>query len=172
MLYFADYDVNVTFDGQIYIAFPVKFLAINENVQGQIDAIRILAGNVSRVLQAYLETYDLREKQITIRIVWSDLLGDNTAKLDYIYYIDSYQADEQTIELTCTTKMDILIKTLPGGTYLRTHCRYKKFKDINTCGYSGPETDCNRTMQRCKELGNFERFGGFPSLPLRRLYVA
>jgi phage-related protein len=34
------------------------------------------------------------------------------------------------------------------------------------CGFydDGTETNCNRTFARCKELGNEERFGGFPAI--------
>jgi hypothetical protein len=33
------------------------------------------------------------------------------------------------------------------------------------CGYAGPETLCDRTMARCQALANFQRFGGWPSVP-------
>lgn len=171
-LRFADYDSDVTFDGQTYTKFPIKFQTLDENTNGQIDALRVTLGNVSRLIQAYLESGDLRDKKITIRIVWANLLADATSYLDYIYYIDSYESNQENAEFICTTRMDVIDMTIPGGIYLRTHCRYKTFKDPDTCGYAGSETDCNRTMQRCKELDNFQRFGGFPALPLRRLYVA
>lgn len=32
------------------------------------------------------------------------------------------------------------------------------------CGYSGVEAKCNRTLKRCKELGNSSRFGGHPGV--------
>ena len=32
------------------------------------------------------------------------------------------------------------------------------------CGYTGSETDCNRSFARCEELGNKTRFGGFIGL--------
>jgi hypothetical protein len=33
------------------------------------------------------------------------------------------------------------------------------------CGYAGSETICDRTMARCQALANFQRFGGWPSVP-------
>lgn len=173
-LYFADYDTDVEFPtgGQTYTKFPLKFETIGENTQGEVDAVRLILGNASRLIQSYLENYDLREKKVTIRIVWADQLSSSDYKLDYVYYIDSYTTTDEKSVFVCTTKIDIVERKLPGGIYLRTHCRYKEFKDADTCGYAGAETECNRTKARCKELDNFERFGGFPSAPTRRLYVA
>ena len=33
------------------------------------------------------------------------------------------------------------------------------------CGYAGGATSCDHTMATCQALGNFQRFGGFPSVP-------
>jgi lambda family phage minor tail protein L len=170
-LYFAEYDQDVVFNGQTYLRFPIKFDTIDENVSGSVDAVRVRLGNVSRIIQAHLETYDLREKKVTVRLVWANQLADSSAYLDYIFYIDSYSTDALNAEFICTTKIDIVDKQLPGALYLRTHCTHKIFKG-SECGYAGAETSCNRSMQRCKELNNFERFGGFPSIPIRRIYVS
>ena len=34
------------------------------------------------------------------------------------------------------------------------------------CGYVGPETSCNKTLARCRALGNSYRFAGWPGLGL------
>ncbi len=44
-----------------------------------------------------------------------------------------------------------------------TNCRYR-FKD-QQCAYAGPQTECNRSWQRCLELANTHRFGGFRYAP-------
>jgi len=173
-LYFTNYDsaiVYPTSGGQTYTRFPIKFETIEENTQGQVDAVRIRLANASRLIQSYLEQYDLRGKKVTITMVWANQLADADANIKYIYYIDSYVSNLTNVTFVCTTKYDVIDRKLPGGIYLRGHCRYKKFKDPNTCGYIGAETECNRTKTRCKELANFSRFGGFPSVPLRTLYV-
>jgi lambda family phage minor tail protein L len=171
-LYFAKYDLDVAFDGQLYQKFPISVDSVTENSSGQIDAIRVSVCNVSRLIQSYLNDYNgLKGKKITIRIVWANLLIDPEAKMDFEVYIDSTVATDTDVVFTCTTKMDLLERQLPGEIYSRTHCQYRKFKDPATCGYSGSETECNRTKQRCKELGNFQRFGAFPSIPTNRIYI-
>jgi lambda family phage minor tail protein L len=169
-LRYTSYDSDVTFDGLTYSKYPIDFSNLGENSSGEVDAVRITVGNVLRYIESQLHTYDLREKKVTIRVVWEDLLSDPNSYLDFVYYIDSYSANQSQVEFICTTKLDVIDKTIPGEIYLRTHCRYRQFKGPQ-CGYSGSETECNRTMQRCLELNNLSRFGGFPSCPLRSLYV-
>jgi len=45
----------------------------------------------------------------------------------------------------------------------RTTCQVRRFKDCR-CGYSGSEAKCDRTFDRCKELGNEANFAGFPQM--------
>ncbi len=169
-LLFAEYDQSVTFNGEVYIAFPITHEFIEESGNQEIPQIKVRASNVSRYLQAYLEQYDLRGKRVDIILVWANQLNNPDVKIIDTYYIDSYSANEQDVEFTLTSKFDVLDVVLPSGKYLRTHCRWV-FKS-DQCGYTGSETSCNRTFQRCQELSNVARFGGFPSIPIRHLYVA
>lgn len=166
-LRFAEWSEDITFNSLLYTAFPCTHDQIGENAQGEIDAIRVSVGNVSRLIQAYLETYDLRSKKVTITMVWEPTLADPDAKVDFIYFIDSYTADEMMANFLLLPKTDVLGVTLPGRTYSRNQCRWV-FKSTE-CGYVGAQLTCNKTRQRCKELVNYPRFGGFPSIPARPL---
>ena len=169
-LYLAEFERNLTYDGQEYVKFPVSFETIGENTRGEIDAIKLTLSNVSRLIQGYLETYNLRDKKVSIKSVWLDHLDDTDAYLEDIFYIDNYTADQFNVVFTLLSKYDVLDLNLPSERYSRNYCRYKLFKGTE-CGYSGAETTCNRTLQRCREIGNTGRFGGFPSIPQRRLIV-
>ncbi|MCA9400388.1 MAG: DUF2163 domain-containing protein [Candidatus Omnitrophica bacterium] len=169
-LLFAEYDSNVTFNGDVYTAFPITHEFIAESGNQEIPQIKVRASNVSRYVQAYLEQYDFRGKRVDIILVWANQLSNPDVKIVDTFYIDSYTANEQDVEFTLTSKFDVLDVPLPSGKYLRTHCRWV-FKSTQ-CAYAGAEGSCNRTFQRCQELNNVVRFGGFPSIPIRRLYVA
>lgn len=165
----AGFDEDVTFNGTVYFKFPVTHEYIGENNQGQIDQVKIRLGNVSRFIQSYLEQYDFRGKKVIIRMVWADQILDPDAYIDDVFFIDSYTADQSNVEFTLTSKFDVLGVDLPSRRYSRNYCAWK-FKSAE-CGYSGGETVCNKTKQRCKQLGNYGRFGAFPSVPTRRIYV-
>ncbi|MFH2137445.1 MAG: hypothetical protein ABII88_02915 [Candidatus Omnitrophota bacterium] len=168
-LHLAGFDQDVTYNGVLYSKFPITHEFISENNQGQIDQVKVRLGNVSRLIQLYLEQLDFRGKKVIIRMVWQDQLLDPDAYIDDVFYIDSYSADQKNVEFALTSKFDVLGVDLPARRYSRNSCAWK-FKSAE-CGYPGGETVCNKTKQRCKQLGNYERFGAFPSVPTRRIYV-
>jgi len=169
-LRFAEYDSDVTYLGDVYSKFPLTHENISENTQGEIDHVTVTISNISRLIQGYLENYDLRGKKVIIRKVWANQLADPNAYTDSIYYIDSYTADENNVVFTLSSKFDVLDLELPARRYSRNYCSWK-FKS-SECGYAGVETSCDKTLQRCRELSNQIRFGGFPSIPTRRIFVS
>ena len=59
-LHLAGFDQDVTYDGVLYSKFPITHEFISENNQGQIDQVKVRLGNVSRLIELYLEQYDFR----------------------------------------------------------------------------------------------------------------
>jgi lambda family phage minor tail protein L len=150
--------------------FPITHDYVSENTQGAIDTLKVRISNVSREIQAYLELYELRNKKVEVLIVFANQLEDPGAYIKDTYYIDAINVNEQVVEFTLTSKFDLLDANLPSRTYSRNYCSWK-FKSTE-CGYTGAEVSCNKTFQRCKELNNRLRFGGFPSIPSRRIYAS
>lgn len=168
-LYFAEYDVDVVFNSITYQHYPITHEIVADNAAGEIENVRVSASNVSRLIQAYLEAYDWRKKKVVIRLVWANQLVDPTATLTFTYYIDSYTTTQDTAEFNLVPKIDLLDYNLPGRIYSRNYCVWK-FKSTE-CGYTGDTTTCNKTKAACQALENFTRFGGFPSVPSRNMYV-
>jgi len=168
-LYLAGYDEDVIYNGVTYTRFPITHEFIGENNQGQIDQVKIRLANVSRLIQLYLEQYDFRGRKVIIRTVWADQLADPDAYIDDIFYVDNYTADQNNVEFTLTSKFDVLGMDLPARRYARNYCSWK-FKSAE-CGYMGVELTCDKTKQRCKQLNNYQRYGAFPSVPTRRIYI-
>jgi len=165
----AGYDEDVVYDGITYFKFPVTHEYVGENSEGRIDQVRVRLSNVSRLIQLYLEGLDFRGKKVVIRTVWRDELADPDAHMDEVFYIDNYSADEKNVEFSLTSKFDVLGTDLPARRFSRNYCMWK-FKSVE-CGYTGAETSCDKTKQRCKVLANYLRFGAFPSVPVRRIYI-
>ena len=166
----AEDKANVTFDGVEYTAFPISHDSIDENSQGEINVVRLTVANISRLIQGYLETYDLRDKKVRIRLVWRNRLAFPADKIDFEYYIDSWTADQDNVQFLLMPRVSALGVKLPSRIYSRNYCQWTHFKGTE-CAYAGAETECNRTKQRCKELDNYKRFGGFPSIPTKQLQV-
>lgn len=168
-LYYAGYDADVVFDGVTYLKFPITHDQIGENTAAEIDQVKITVSNVTRSIQQYLESYDLRGKRVSIKQVFIDHLTDATCFLEDFFYIDSYSADVQSAQFTCTGKFDVLQLRIPARKFWRNYCPWR-FKGTE-CAYAGAETTCNKTFARCEELANKSRFGGFPSIPSHRIFI-
>lgn len=169
-LLFAAHDENVVFNSETYTKFPISHEAVTDNAKGEIDTVIVRLSNVSRAIQYYLETYDWRGKKVTITQVFLDQLADADAKIAYTFYIDNYKCSDLDVEFSLTTRFDFIDLQLPLGTYNRNYCRWK-FKGTE-CAYSGAEATCNKTKQDCRDnKNNVLRYGGFPSIPQRKLYT-
>lgn len=168
-LYYAEYDVVVSYNGISYNPFPITHDIVGESSKGEVDRVKITVSNISRAIGGYLSIYDWRGKKVIIKTVWGNSLTDLDAYLDDTYYIDTYTLDEEKVEFTLSSKFDVLEIALPKRTYLRNYCAWK-FKSTE-CGYVGTETSCNKTLTRCRALANQLRFGGFPSIPSQRTFI-
>lgn len=168
-LYLSESAADVVYNGMTYTAFPIAVEPISESTSGEIDAIRVKVGNAGRVLQYYIETYELRGKKLGIKMVWADALADLDNYIEYIFYIDKYDMSALQIIFTCSSKFDILDVELPFGKYMRGVCRW--IYKSSECGYVGGLTTCNRTMADCRVHLNILRFGAFPSIPMQRTYL-
>lgn len=170
-LYFAEYDQDVTFDSQVYTAFPLSFDSISEKTGGEVDEIRVSIANVSREIEAYLQNpnYTFKGKKVVITYIFADQMDNPDAKYEEIFYIDLYESNETNVTFTLSSKLDVYQVKLPRRTVTRTHCSWV-FKGIE-CKYAGTETACSRTLQRCRGLGNTVNFGGFPAAGGKRMFA-
>ena len=168
-LRFAEWDEDITFDGLVYTKFPITIDRISENNRGTIDVVNVRISNVSRLIETYLQQYDIRTKTVRIKRVWLGQLADANAYIEDIFQINGISSNDSDVTLTLTSKLDLLEVNLPLRMYTRNYCQWR-FKSTE-CGYAGAESTCNKTKQRCKELDNFSRFGGFPSVPANKVFI-
>jgi len=197
-LYLAGREEDIIFQNQLYTQFPISHDEIGENTSGEIDAVKVTIGNISRLIQAYLEIYEIRGKRLDILTIFANLDEENGCLID-TYYIDSYTANEQDVVFTLTSKFDISSLTLPGRKYSRNTCpwifkyqldqiRYSvatsvvyttsqkailniMLDSLEGCQYQGTATSCAKTLNACRALGNQINFGGQPSVPSKGVYI-
>jgi len=76
--------------------------------------------------------------------------------------IDSWSLTEEAVRITVSDEL-VRWSQRTLSTYSPS-CRWKKFKGTE-CKYSGSETWCDRSYDRCSALGNTDNYGGFRWLP-------
>jgi phage-related protein len=121
---FAAYDINVIFDGIEYQKFPITHDEITENTKGEIDNTKVRLSNIARLIEYYLQNYDLRGKKVSIKMVWANKLDDPDCYIEFSNYIDSYSSNVKDVVFSLMSKFDVLNVTIPGMIWLRDFCQW------------------------------------------------
>jgi len=167
-LYLAGRDEEIIFQNQLYSPFPISHDGISATTSGEINAVSLKVSNISRLIQGYLELYELHGKQVDIITIFSDLDETNGFLID-TFYIDSYNANVADATFVLTSKFDISSLELPRRKYNKNNCPWL-FKGTD-CKYAGADTTCDKTLTDCRTKSNQINFGGFASVPSKRIFV-
>lgn len=149
---------DIVFDGNTYIAFGFTITMPTQNSKGEIPNVQLSVANSTRTLQTYVEQYSGGVgASVTLTVVNAAHLEENYAELTTTLTVIGCQCNAQWVVFTLGAA-NPLNKKFPPNQYIAAHCRFK-FKG-EYCAYDGLETECNKTIDRCRELQNSSRFGG------------
>jgi len=145
---------------------PVIFTlsGLSETKEAEIPMVTLSVTDIARKLLPFIEEHAGGIGAIvTIYIVHSAYLANTTPEFEEEMEIIDTSIDN-TYKITFKLGAENLMKLrCPQNRYLKNHCRYDGLNDLR-CGYTGSETECNRTLTRCKELGMVARYGGQPGV--------
>lgn len=149
---------DVTYQGNVYIAFGFTITMPTQSSKGEIPSVQLSVANSTRTLQTYVEQYSGGVgAAVTLTVVNAAHLSEDYAELTTTLTVIGCQCNAQWVVFTLGAA-NPLNKKFPPNQYIAAHCRFK-FKGTY-CGYDGFETECNKTIDRCRELQNASRFGG------------
>ena len=161
---------NIDFGGETYVKFPFELEEISEGSKGEIPQVVLRISNVTRAMSVYAEDYDgLVGSSLVIKLVHSDHLADASPIVTHTFEVMSSVINEMWFTLTLGVSNPYRSR-FPRSRVIKNFCRYKVFKG-DRCQYAGGETECDRTLTRCRVLNNSNHFGGFPGAGRRGLYV-
>lgn len=170
-LYLAEYDEPVTYAGNTYEPFPIKHTEPTEDSAGKLASITVSVANASREIQAYLEAFDyLTGQAVTIHLVENPTAP--TAALSSTLLITSTTANEQVATFQLSLAFNAFGITV-GRRMYRDACGWR-FGSAE-CGYSGPISDCDKTLggpNGCRTHSNAARFGGAPGIPQSQVIIS
>lgn len=78
--FYCNHDEAVVFNSITYSPLPMKFEEYSVNSKGILPAIKVSISNIGNEALEVLETFDVLEQMITLRIVNLEALTDNTAQ--------------------------------------------------------------------------------------------
>lgn len=155
--------------GQVWVAFPFELGEVNENDKGELPQLTLKVSNANLAVQPYVEQYaGGSDAMVTLRVVHSEHLDLATPEIEEYFMVKKTSVDALWVTFTLGPDYT-MTQRVPPWRYMKNFCPFP-FKGIR-CGYNGPATECNKTLKRCRELGNSVRFGGEPGIPGVPTYI-
>jgi len=181
--YYTDSDYDIYYNGHNYLSMGFKFSDIAYAANMSVDKVSIDFDNVGLTMSAILLGEDVRNKTAklsfgcygTMGMVWDSgiewdagiqwLEGTTIIGVVDLFQgiISDWNLSETMAQMTIVNEFILWKKktlriaqaTCPWG-----------FKEAGgECRYTGGETWCDQSYERCKALGNTDNFGGFRFLP-------
>ena len=162
---FADSLEDVSWNGYIWQKFAFDVDDIADTTKNEVPQLAVKISNVNRLIQSEVESVDgAVDSDVTLYILYLNSDGTPTSETNIPMFSfrvvgASLDAEWATFKLGAASPFT---KRNPKNRIMKSYCRFI-FKS-EMCGYSGSATECNKTLTRCKELNNSNRFGGFPGV--------
>lgn len=166
-LYLANFNESVAFLGNDYQPFLFEMGEISTS-KGEIPQFDIKIDNTSRGINSLMMDYDiyLKTNGIDGNKIFANIIVVNTADLsDYVikerFELVSWNMDNNWASFKLGAE-NPFNKQYPSRQIFADFCQWK-FKS-SSCGYSGTESACDKSLVRCRQLNNSPRFGGFAGI--------
>ena len=159
---------SLNFDGEMYLGAPLSHGEIEKDDNSSVSKLSIELSNVGLSISGIIGQRGdvITDAPAVLTLVFLDV-NTNTILPDYkrvLYagHCNNLKLDYETASMDIETSLGGYELMAPVMKY-RTSCQVRRFKDCR-CKYSGSETSCDRTFERCKELDNQANFAGFPQM--------
>jgi len=159
---------DITWNGQLYQAFPFRIGETSEESDGSDPNIQLQVSNASQGLQWYVEESNGGlGTEVYLRVVNSKNLN-GAADLEEVYTVIDCKVNEEWV--TFTLGNDYSARTRrPLDRYMKNNCPFK-YKGVR-CGYNGAKATCAHTLADCRAHSNSVRYGGYPGIDQKGVYA-
>ncbi len=159
---------DITWNSILWQRFPFEIQEVSESANAETAQFQIKVANVNNVIGQYIREYDVYLKTngfapltLSLYIVNSKDLENTTPVLVQNLTLSTQSVNQLEVTFTVSAR-DLYRARTPLNRMFPNLCRFK-FKGTK-CLYSGEETTCDKTLARCRELDNSDRYGGFPTI--------
>lgn len=161
--HFARNSEDVVFNGITYVAghFDIEF----RQEQGTQPTVNIVVRDLSRGLQAKMQQYGGGVGFNVTIIVANTAQLDKPAEVVENFQVTGASANNYIVTFQLGVE-NAVMQTFPRRRQTKDFCQWR-YKDPDTCGYSGGLTTCDLTLQGpngCAAHSNTPNFGAFPGI--------
>lgn len=159
---------DVTWKGFTWLKFPFELDEISQSANAETSQFQIKVGNVKNIIGQYIRQYDAYVKTngfeaitVVLYIVNSKDLANTTPVYTTNLILTTSSLNHIEVSFTVSAR-DLFRARTPQTRMFPNSCRFK-FKST-ICGYTGSIASCDKSLSRCRQLGNSKRYGGFPAI--------
>jgi hypothetical protein len=156
---------NVTFNGHEFVSasFDIEL----ESAAGEVPQIQLSAVDYSQAIQAKMQQFGGGIGfEVRVIVINAGAL-DQPPEMVERFKVVKASAKNYVVTFTLGAENPLTLR-FPRRLQFRDRCPWR-FKSAE-CGYTGPASSCDYTLQGdsgCSDKGNQANFGGFPGLMLR-----
>lgn len=160
---------DIMWNGTLYQAFPFELGEVSETVDGSDPNVELKVNNTSRALSYYIESSGgAVNMPVVLRVVNSENLNSNEVELEESFVVQKTSVAEDFVTFTLGAEYSARTRR-PLNRYMKNNCPFK-YKGIR-CGYNGDSNVCYHTLVDCRNHDNSKRFGGFPGIDQKGVYI-
>lgn len=143
-----------------YKSKGLKFSPSTPSINSEIEAIELEIDNVDKFISNLVLSENMRGKEFTLYRALLDDSNHIVGETIFLFagYTDEIKITKKRGNIKVFNEM-IKWKTLTPRRIYSPTCQWI-FTGIE-CAYAGSQVACDYTKDRCKELGNYDNFGGF-----------
>lgn len=161
---------DIYWNGNLYQAFPFDIGDVNEDTDDSDPEVQLSVSNVSQALQYAVENAKGGNGlSVILRVVNTLNLNSNKAEIEESFVIEQTEIDENYIIFKLGAEDNARTRR-PLNRCMKNNCPFK-YKGLR-CGYNGTLPTCTHTLVACREHDNSKRFGGFPGIDQKGVYVS
>lgn len=159
---------DITWKSFTWLKFPFELDEISQSANAETSQFQIKVGNVKNIIGQYIRQYDAYVKTngfeaitVVLYIVNSKDLANTTPVYSTNLILTTSNLNHLEVSFTVSAR-DLFRARTPQTRMFPNSCRFK-FKST-LCGYAGAISTCDKSLSRCRQLGNSKRYGGFPAI--------
>ena len=156
------------YEGERFLGAPLSHGDITKDDNSSVSKLNISLSNVGLSISSLVGARGdvITNSPAILTLVFLDVntnqLIPNVQQVLYAGNCNNLTLDYESATMDIETPLGGFERQCPAMKY-RASCQVRRFKDCR-CGYTGEATTCDRTWDRCKELGNQNNFRGFPTM--------
>jgi len=178
-LYYARGSETIYWKGKTYLPTGIEHGDITNSAENKSNSLNISIPDATGEFSGLITNNDLSGVKVNISLILLEfdnesgtyLPVDNDDNFNAEYRIGNTSITDAENTQIDSIELDPVFNTnaqLPRRKFMKESCNWK-FKSAQ-CGYSG-SGECDYTFNKCRELGNTMRFGGFPGIPGKRIRI-